>query len=515
MRPISFSLLLFVLGAFSAQAAVQPNTIFADHMVLQRQLPIVVWGTAGDNEQVSVELKGPGGDQTVSTTAVGGKWQVKLPPFQAGGPYTMTITGQNKIEINDVLIGEVWLCSGQSNMERQLGPRPPQPEVVDWEKEVAAANYPQIRQYYVNQTKGEQNTPSASVSGSWAICSPQTAANFTSVGYFFARDLQEKLHVPVGIIHSSLGGTPVKAWTSREAMLADPELKKIFDKEDLDVSVKKWNADMADYKAKEPALLDQYNKDLATATQAGTPPPRKPEPPRNPASFWTPSVLYNGMIAPLEPYAIRGVVWYQGESDSGAGAPVYERNFHAMIADWRKAWGEGNFPFLFVQIAPCGAWDPAIREAQLLAWQKTPNTAMVVTTDIGSTDMHPPHKQIVGERLVLAARALVYGEKTLEYSGPTYKSVTYNGNKAILDFTHLDGGLMAKDGDLKGFEISADGKTFVPAKAEIQGNTVEVSADQVANPQAVRFGWNSIPDVNLFNKIGLPASPFCTNPAPE
>jgi len=264
--------------------------------------------------------------------------------------------------------------------------------------------------------------------------------------------------------------------------------------------------------------MDQYNKDAATAQQANQPAPQKPAgPPHDPSDAsrsnldWKSSVLYNGMIAPLEPYTIRGVIWYQGESDSGQ-AKLYQINFPAMIADWRKAWGEGNFPFLFVQIAPCPVWDPGIREAQLLTWKNTPNTAMVVTTDIGSADMHPPHKQLVGERLALAARSVVYGENAIYYSGPVYEKVDYFGNEATLHFSHVAGKLVAKDGPLKGFEISGDGKHFVSAKAEIQGDTVVVSSDQVQDPQAVRFGWSSVPDDNLFDQDGLPASPFTTNP---
>jgi sialate O-acetylesterase len=471
----SSCLLIFVFGLTAAKAAIQPNALFADHMVLQRDRPILIWGTASEGEKVSVELKGPDGDftdDTASAIALNGKWQVKLPKLPAGGPYTLTITGtdietDDKVQINDVLVGEVWLCSGQSNMERQLGPRPPQPDVVDWQQEVANANYPQIRQYYVQQTKGPSDVPAASVAGSWSVCSPQTAANFSAVGYFFARDLQEALHVPVGIIHSSYGGTPIKAWTSREAMQGDPALKIISD---------------ADAEAaKNPA-----------------------------AGGWPSSVLYNGMIAPLEPYTIRGVVWYQGESDAGQ-AKAYEANLPALIASWRKAWGEGNIPFLIVQIAPCPLWDPGVREAQLLTWKKTPNTAMVVTTDIDSIDMHPPHKQVVGERLSRAARAIAFGQK-IEYSGPVYESVNFEGARAVLHFSHLGGGLVAKGGDLKGFEISGDGTNFVPARAEIVGDTVVVGADQVSHPQSVRFGWKPVPDDNLFNKEGLPASPFCTGP---
>jgi sialate O-acetylesterase len=475
IRSFSHLVISFVLSLLTAQAAIQPNALFSDHMVLQRGMPIQIWGTASEGEKITVELKGANGDLTddrASAFAMNGKWQVKLPKLPAGGPYTLTITGDDmatddKVQINDVLVGEVWLCSGQSNMERQLGPRPPQPDIVNWQQEIADANHDQIRQYYVHQTKGSSDTPAASVPGSWSVCSPQTAADFTAVGYFFARDLQKVLNVPIGIIHSSWGGTPIKAWTSHDAMQSDPDLNRV--------------AEADEEAAKNPA-----------------------------AGGWLSSVLYNGMIAPLEPYTIRGVIWYQGESDAGQ-AKLYQTNLPVMIADWRKAWGEGDVPFLIVQIAPCALWDPGVREAQLLTWKKTPNTAMVVTTDIDSADMHPPHKQVIGARLCLAAQAVVFGQK-IEYSGPVYESVDYEGNQAVLHFSHLGGGLVAKGGDLKGFEISGDGKNFVPARAEIQGDTVMVSADQVSHPESVRFGWKPIPDDNLFNKEGLPASPFCTDP---
>jgi sialate O-acetylesterase len=511
MRLVVFSLLLFFLGVVAVQANVTPSAIFSDHMVLQRLMPIVVWGKADANEDVTVELKGANFDKSASTVATDGNWRVQLPPLPAGGPYTMTISGQNKVEINDVLIGEVWLCSGQSNMEHLLGPRMGPPNTMDWEKEVAAANYPQIRQFHMN-TPAEQATPSTVVDGSWTVCSPETAPDYTAVGYFFARDLQQKIHVPIGIINSSVGGTPIKAWTNRQAMLADPDLKKIAEPEDLAVGMKKWADDTAAYKAKEPALLDQYNKDAAAATAAGKPAPQKPQPPQG--LFWNSlsGVLYNGKIAPLAPYRIRGAIWYQGESDSGPLAAHYEKNLQVLIADWRKIWGEGNFPFFIVQIAPCYNWDPVVREAELLTWQNTPNTAMVVTTDIGSTDPHPPNKQLVGERLSLDARALVYGEKTLEYSGPIYQSADFSGNQAIVHFTHLGGGLVAKDGDLTGFMLSADNKNFSPAKAQIQGDTVVVTSDQVPQPKFVRLGWEGVPKINLYNQAGLPASPFWSSP---
>jgi sialate O-acetylesterase len=509
MKHLFISCLIFCAAALSSRATVQPNGIFADHMVLQRQMPIAVWGTAKDGESISVELKGANVAKTVSTVATNGKWEVKLPPFQAGGPYTMTITGENMVTINDVLIGEVWLCSGQSNMEEQISSG--NPPITDADKEIAAANYPQIRQYFLEERRGKPDVPNDSVPGSWSICSPATVPHYTAVGYFFARDLYEKMHVPVGIILAAVGGTPVMSWTSHEAMMSNPVLKEVVQKNDMNKKLAQYKIDLADYKTKESALLDQYNKDLATATAAGKPAPPKPQPPRDPEWDWDTSIFYNGMIKPIEPYTIRGVLWYQGESDNGAAATIYKTNFSTMIADWRKAWGEGNFPFLFVQIANAYAWDPATREAQLLTWQTVPNTGMIVTTDIGSWDAHPPHKQLVGGRLALAARNLVYGEKNVEFSGPIYKSVDFDGNKATVHFTHVGSGLEPHGGDLQEFEVSGDGKTWSPATATIQDDTVVVSSPQVQNPQAVRMGWDGLCRANLFSKDGLPASPFVSN----
>jgi sialate O-acetylesterase len=443
-------------------AEVKPNPLFTDGAVLQRGQAVPVWGTAGDGEKVSVEFNG----QKLDTTAKDGKWRVDLKPLEAGGPFTMKISGENTVEVKDVLVGEVWVASGQSNMEWKFNGSF-EPNV-----ERPKANHPKLRMFTV--TRVTSPVPLADAEGSWVTCSPETVGKFSAVAYYFARDLQAKLGVPVGVVSTSWGGTPAQAWTSVEGFEKHPEL--------------------ANYGKQAQGNLTNF-KD--------TPPPM----PLSPA---VPSSLYNGMIAPVIPYAMKGVIWYQGESNAGK-SKEYQTLFPAMIADWREKWKLGNFPFLYVQIAPFKGQPPEIREAQLLTLGKSENTAMAVTTDYGdANDIHPKKKEPVGHRLSLAARALAYGEK-IEHSGPLYVSMEVKGDKATINFSHAAGGLVAKDGELKGFTIAgADGK-FVPAKAEIKGAYVLVSADGVKDAKAVRYGWENVPDVNLFNKEGLPASPFRTD----
>jgi sialate O-acetylesterase len=510
---VKFTKPLFVftclsVAAFSARADVKLPSFFSDHMVLQQRMKIPVWGWASPGESVTVGLAA---DTERTTADATGKWRVNLAPLHASEtPLTLTVTGKNKIAISDVLIGEVWLCSGQSNMERQLRPWPGQPLIDNWEKERDEANHPLIRQFHVGTARIDE--PATNVNGKWEVCSPATVPGFTAVGYFFARDLQQVIKVPIGIINSTVGGTPAEAWTARAVQADDPELRGAVTR--FDRSVEAFPSQLEQYKQAEPDLLKKHEEAVAAAKLAGKPEPRPPAPPRDPRqTTWAPGSLYNGMIAPLMPYAIRGVVWYQGESNNN-NASAYQKLFPAMIADWRKGWGEGDFPFLYVQIAPFPGMGPFIREAQLLTLKTAPNTAMVVTTDAGFRDnIHPPHKQPVGARLALAARALAYGEK-IEYSGPLFDSVKFSGNQAILSFAHLGGGLVSKDGDLKGFEIASADKKFVSAKAIISGDNVLVSSDQLTQPVYVRYGWANFPEVNLFNRAGLPASPFRTDAGP-
>ena len=493
---------LLLAGAAALRADVVPHVLFSDHAVLQRDKPIPIWGKADPGEKVTVRLA-----EKVSQSVVAGadgRWSLTLPAQSAGGPYPLVFEGKNRLERTDIWLGEVWICSGQSNMERQLGLRSGQKPLENWEQEVASANYPKIRHFAAARTPSD--TPLTATTGKWNVCSPQTAAQFTAVGYYFARDLQRKLNVAVGLIHSSWGGTPAETWMRRDLLSAEfPEVAVAHEK-----AIATYETDLAKYKLEEPALLKTWEEAAATAKAANKPAPAKPTAPRDPRlSQNRPASLYQGMITPLQPYAMRGVLWYQGESNNGR-AEAYRSLFPALIRDWRAQWGQGEFPFLFVQLAPFRSLTPEIRDAQLHAWRTTPNTAMVVTNDVGDAeDIHPNRKEPVGARLALAARALAYGEK-IAYSGPVFRAAAVDGPRITLTFDHLGGGLVAKDGALRGFTVSSDGKTFVPAQAEVVGDSIVVQAETITKPVEVRYGWSNVPDVNLFNAAGLPASPFRT-----
>jgi len=444
-------------------AKVKLNSLFSDHMILQMGVAVPVWGTAGEGEEVTVSFNG----QTVSTITSNGKWMIRFSamPYQLT-PLAMKITGENTITINDILVGEIWLCSGQSNMERQLGPRPPQPLITDWEKERDGANYPLIREYYVPLNYSKTKTDNSN--SSWTVCSPKTVSDFSAVGYLFAKNLFIHLKVPVGIIFSAMGGTPAEDWTSQAALERNPKLAQ---------------------------LVADYDK---------------------PTTLWKPtgktmSGLYNGMIYPLLPYALKGVIWYQGEANNDRPTQ-YQTILSTLITNWRQDFNQGNFPFLIVQIAPHKEMTPEIRESQLLVHQKTINTALIVTTDCGDAEnIHPSHKQPVGERLALAARALAYHKK-IEYAGPTIQSFKIKEDKIYLNFNHTGKGLKCKEkGGLKGFTIAGADMKFVPAKAVIKGDQVVVSDKRIQKPVAVRYGWSNVPVVNLTNVEGIPASPFRTD----
>jgi len=495
------TVLLMIIFLTKSFALVKPNSLFSNNMVLQRGVSVPIWGTANDGEKVTVEFNG----QKVTTVAKDGKWKVNLKALKANSkPSVMTITGENTIKIENILVGEVWVCSGQSNMERQLGPRPPQKPIYNWEIEKAAANYPEIRQFFVAQKASD--TMLSDVNSQWVICDTTSVINFSAVGYFFVRELYKKYHVPIGLLFSSVGGTPAENWTTRATLEANPELKSLA--ENYDKAVKNYALALDSFNKSKATLYSKWAADTMAASIAHKKIPQKPMPPRNPAGGA--GGLYNAMINPLIPYAIKGVIWYQGESNGGRGKQ-YQTLFPTMITDWRKNWNEGDFPFMYVQIAPYRTADPMIREAQFLTLKKVPNVAMAVTTDCGdSADIHPTHKQTVGERLALAASALAYNER-IEYSGPMFKGFEVKDNAIEISFTHIGKGLLAKDGNLTGFTIAGDDKKFAPAKAVIKGDKIIVSSSDVAKPTAARFGWNNNPINNFFNKDGLPASPFRTD----
>jgi len=492
------SVILAVAGAHALRADVCPASIFTGNAVLQQGIPVPVWGTASEGEKVTVECAG----RKASTTAKDGRWLVRLEPLKIGGPYTMTIAGRNKVVFNNILVGEVWICGGQSNMAFELK------EAAEAQTAIAAADDPLIRMFTVRHASTKK--PMAEVDGVWRPCTAEQAAWFSAVGYFFGRDLRKALGVPVGIINASAGSSSAEAWTPRAVLEADPDLRAAV--EERERAAKEYPEALARYKEQESDLLKAYEVAVEKARAEGKPAPRKPAPPPDPvAGVKYPSGLYNGMIVPLEPYGIRGVIWYQGESNSGR-ARAYQTLFPALIRSWREAWGEGEFPFLFVQVAPYEDTPPEIREAQLIAWRNTPRTAMVVITDAGDEkSIHPKRKEPVGARLALAARAVAYGER-IEYSGPVFDSMTVDGGAAVLRFMHVGAGLTAAGGALKGFTLAGADKNFIAAEAKIEGDSVVVSSPRIAVPAAVRYGWANAPDVNLFNRDGLPATPFRTDP---
>ena len=456
--------------------------VFKDHMVLQRETEAVIWGTGVPGKKVSVMGTWDNKVYRVSSDK-DGKWQTKMKTPKAGGPYQVHVgDGKKEITLNDVLLGDVWICGGQSNMQwkmRGFG-------VNHWKEDVQKAKLPMIRLCDVPQVLGLEEQDN--VSASWKVCSPNSVMTFSAVGYFFGSRLHKELNVPIGLISTNWGGSSAEAWASEEVLRKQfPEFKSAF--------------------AKYPGQLQEGG-----ATYRGKNKPR-----------WlnqrSPSACYNSMIKPLLPFSCRGVIWYQGESNVKA-PEQYQTLFPAMIQDWRDRWGQGDLPFYFVQIAPfhykTNPMSAAfLREAQGMALS-LPNTGMVVTMDIGDpTNIHPKVKKPVSERLALLALKHTYGRSKLIASGPVYSEQKIKGKKIRLSFTEIGGGLASRDGEpLTHFTIAGSNGKFVPANAEIDGDTIVVQSPQISKPKAVRFGWGSADMPNLMNKEGLPASSFRTDNYP-
>ena len=467
----------------AAHAEVRLPNVIGSNMVLQRDRELTLWGWADPGEEVTVKL---GAAAAKSAANRQGEWKVKLPAQQAGGPHTVTIAGKNTIELTNVLVGEVWLASGQSNMEMSLFRTDSRVK-----NEVGSAKYPTIRLFNVAAKKTAAILPQENVDPAvvWTECSPETATSFSAVAYYFGKYIHKELGVPVGLINSSWGSTRIEPWTPPVgfAMVDDPAIKAIGEKQ-----------------ARQVATLIASGEDLKAAVD---------QPPKSPV---IPFVIYNGSIHPLAPFPIRGVVWYQGESNLGDGM-AYAKKMEALIKGWRSAWGQGDFPFLFVQLAPYRKTVKEfilqeIWEAQTAVLRSVENTGLCVTTDIGNLDdIHPVNKDEVGRRLALWALAKTYGRTNLVYSGPIYKSMKIEGSKIRLEFEYVGEGLASRDGQpLTWFQVAADTGDFVNATAVIDGSSVVVSSDQVAKATAVRFGWDKVAQPNLINKDGLPASPFRT-----
>jgi sialate O-acetylesterase len=400
------------------------------------------------------------------------------------------------VTVSDVLVGDVWVASGQSNMEFPLKGFGGSTVLKDGAEEIAHATVPTVRLLRLEHKSSD--VPVEDVDGTWTLCTPETAASFSAVAYFFGREISQKEHVPVGLIDATWGGTPVASWISLDGIGADASLMPIFATRAL----------FADEQSRAARVEAAEKREDAAALAAHQPLPKHPWHPDE--ASWLPAALFNGMIAPMTPYSIKGVIWYQGETDSApATAPIYARSFSAMIGDWRNHWKEGNFPFLFVQISsfdsPKEDWG-IVRDQQRRTLAVS-NTAMAVTLDVGTPDnVHPPDKQTVGARLAVAARAMVY-EEAVDYSGPMFRQATQDGAGMRVWFDHAQG-LTARGGELAGFEIAGADKHFVPAAAVIHGSSVEVKSAGVKTPEYVRYGWQNVTNANLYNRAGLPASTF-------
>ena len=474
-----FTLSLFVAvatGAF-AIADVKPHQLFCDHMILQRDVEFKVWGTAEFGEMVSITLGGIDDPLTVKVAPDGnGKWIALFPAQKAGTNKSLTIKGNNTVEIHDVAFGEIWVCSGQSNMEWRFS-------YLRGGKDMAEkAVNKNIRLFTVPKTPAA--TPQYDVAKGepyetkWLESNTESVFTFSSVAYYFGTNLQKSLNVPIGLIHTSWGGTPAESWASEGALAAAPDLSYYLDKK--------------------KTMIEQAGK--------------------NKLNPHTPTSLYNGMIYPIQNFAVKGAIWYQGESNAGRAREYYSL-MPTMIEDWRKQF-KCELPFFLVQLAPYHDGDAdgvnyaELRDAQRATTTKLKNVGMAVITDVGDLfDIHPQNKEPVGTRLAIAARAMAYGQK-IEGSGPVYKAMTVEDNKAVLTFDHLGGGLLSRGRVVNGFTICGEDKYFYPAKAVVKGDTVVVSCEKVAKPVAVRFGWSNFPVCNLFNKANLPASPFRTDDFP-
>jgi sialate O-acetylesterase len=497
-----------------ASANVTLPHVFGSHMVLQRDQAIPVWGWADPEEKVSVQID----DQPAVTTTANkaGQWRVTLPKMSAGGAFTVKVVGKNTITLDDVLVGEVWLCSGQSNMEMVVA------SCTNAQQEIAAANHPQIRQIKV--PKLTASVPAKDFPGQWQVCSPETVGGFTACGYFMARELQKKLNVPVGLLHSSWGGTRIEPWTTPAGFAQVPTLA------DIQQKIAKADPHSAEFKDGLGKYLDQLEGWMQATRQSIAQEKLITSMPEFPPDFaplaahanphGQPTTLYNAMIHPLVPFGIRGAIWYQGESNHVEGK-LYTEKMKALIQGWRQLWGS-ELPFYYVQIAPFpyGSENPAVLaefwEAQSAALE-IPNTGMVVTSDIGDyKDIHPKNKQEVGRRLALLALKNVYGQSDIVCSGPTFKAMALEGDKIRIRFDNIGSGLASRDGKpLNWFEIIGKDTDWTKADAAIEGDSVVLSSDKVKAPVAMRFAWDKSAEPNLMNKEGLPASAFRSGKEPQ
>ena len=493
--------------ASPAQAEVTVSNLFTDHMVLQHGKPVVVWGSAEKGEEVSISVAG----NSVSTTADNeGHFKASLPALKPNsGPHQLVLEGKNRITISDVLVGEVWICSGQSNMAFSVA------AANDPDLESLSANYPGIRIISVPQVGTQQLQDN--FQGSWETVTPESVKNFSAVGYFFGRQLHQTLEMPIGLIDNAWGGSACEAWIPRRVLEEAGQYGELLEKWDTLAASYDHEAEVAKFQER----LTAWQVKAKEARDAGKTVPRRPRPPRNQlAGQHRPANLYNGVLNPVIGYGIRGAIWYQGESNSGR-AHQYRDLFPLMIDTWRKKWGQGDFSFYWVSLAdfqdevtePAGSNWAELREAQTMTMSKLPNTGEAIITDLGeSHDIHPRNKQDVAKRLVRWALARDYGYEIV-FRSPLYQSHEVKGNRILVTFEHVGGGLDTHDvRQVRGFAIAGEDQKFVNAEARIVGtNQVEIWNDAVTDPVAVRYAWAQNPVCNLQNREHLPATPFRTD----
>lgn len=521
LRRVLFSLTLFIWLVIPAWAEVQLAGVFGDHMVLQRDVEFPVWGWAASGSEITVQFAGQSRSATAGSD---GRWSVQFAATSAGGPHNLTVSGDGELSVTDVWVGEVWLCSGQSNMAMTVS------RARDYAAEQAKADLPMIRHFKTSAHATPE--PQKDCHGEWTLCTAETVGSFTATGFFFGRKLHEELGVPVGLVNSSWGGTDIAAWTSLNAQQAQPAIVPKLAA--YDAAIDAFDLQAANQTYQESLAKWEKRRDAAVA--AGKPIPRKPQPPADPRFNQNrPANLFNGMIHPLIPFAIRGAIWYQGERNSHSveDGLLYETQLKTLITDWRSRWGQGDFAFGTVQlpnfhapteaIAESTGW-VLVRESELKSLD-LPNTGIAVTIDVGeANDIHPKDKQTVGSRLALWALGTVY-RMPIAYSGPLLAgkqiiagSLDADGNisrsgRILLDFQHADG-LKASDEDrIRGFAIAGEDRVFHPATASVQKQSGKliVRSPKVLKPAAVRYNWADNPDGNLINASGLPASPFRTD----
>ena len=495
--------LLLVASAVGALADVRLPAIFSDHMVLQAECPVSVWGWASPGEEVSVSLAG----QTQTNAAnASGKWHVTFSPLKKSNKATtMTVKGSNTLIVEDVLVGEVWLGSGQSNMELLVK------NAKSFKREQVDATFPDIRMFTVK--KAASTNESTDVTGRWVVCSSNTVGMFSATLYFFGRELHQQLGQPVGLIHSSWGGTPIQAWMPKHAIESSPHHTELVERKKTELAAwpEREKKILASIRAWEAEAAKGTNKNLG----------EKPRSPSRPDAVQSmPCRLYNAMLHPLVGYRIGGVLWYQGEAnarDGETGAAIYTDLQTRLIAGLRAAWGVSELPFLFVQLP--NYKDPRatsenswayFREAQARTLS-VPNTGMAVTIDIGeANDIHPKNKQDVGRRLAQLALGDVYKTK-LSGRSPMFREQAIQGREVRLKFNHAEGGLVAREGEITGFVIAGADRKWLPATARMAGDEVILSSADIAAPVAVRYAWADNPKCNLYNRAGLPLSPFRTD----